>query len=340
MNTTQTTTTTSTHRELWAGGPVTSALGLGTWALGGPSTAGDQPLGWGSAYDPEEAAAVVRAAFDAGITLFDTADAYGAGTAERLLGEVLAGRREEVVLVSKWGNTIDERARALTGQDAGPAYVRTALQASLRRLRTDHLDLYLLHLSDLPVAEAADLLAALEGLVAEGLVRGYGWSTDDPGLAASWAGQPGFRAVEFEVNVVRDAPEMIALAEAHHLPALARGPLGTGLLTGAHPVGSRIVDEGDFRYRSPDWLHYFHDGRPDPELTRRLEAVTDVLTAGGRTLAQGALAWLWARSPVLIPIPGARTTAQVRENAATLHQGPLTPGQVREVDDLLTVPAH
>ena len=84
----------------------------------GPSWAGEQPLGWGSHWDRDEAADVVRSAFDAGITLFDTADAYGAGTAERLLGEVLHNPRDEVVLVSKWGNTIDEASRQLTGQDA------------------------------------------------------------------------------------------------------------------------------------------------------------------------------------------------------------------------------
>ncbi len=326
----------STHRQLWADGPQVSAIGLGTWALGGPSRAGDQPLGWGRRYDRAEAAEVVRAALDAGITLFDTADAYGAGTAERLLGEVLARHREEVTVVSKWGNTIDETTRQLTGQDPTPGYLRTALEASLRRLRTDHLDLYLLHLSGLPAAQAADLLGTLQGLVTAGSIRGYGWSTDDPALAAAWAGQPGFRALEFEVNVVRDAPALIAVCEAHHLPALARGPLGTGLLTGAHPAGSRIIDEEDFRYRSPDWLPYFRHGHPDPHLAGRLDAVADVLTAGGRTLAQGALAWVWARSPRLVPIPGARTVAQVRENAATLHQGPLTPAQMREIDALLT----
>lgn len=325
-----------TNRQLWHEGPTVSTIGLGTWALGGPSSAGDQPLGWGNNYDPDEAAATVAAAFDAGITLFDTADAYGAGTAERLLGTVLAGHRDEITLVSKWGNTIDERARTLTGQDDSPGYVRTALHASLRRLDTDHLDLYLLHLSGLPTARGADLLGTLQDMVAEGLIRGYGWSTDDPGLGAAWIDQPDFRALEFEVNVVRDAPELIDLCQAQDLAALARGPLGTGLLTGAYPLGSRITDEADFRYRSPDWLNYFRDGRPDPVMSRRLHAVTDVLTDGGRTLAQGALAWLLARSPALLPIPGAHTVAQVRENAATMQQRSLTPDHMRRIDELLT----
>jgi aryl-alcohol dehydrogenase-like predicted oxidoreductase len=239
------------------------------------------------------------------------------------------------VLVSKWGNTVDEQARQLTGQDASPGYVRRALEASLGRLRTDHLDLYLLHLSGLPAAEAEELLQVLQDLLGEGKTRGYGWSTDDPDLAAAWVGRPGFRGLEFEVNVVHDAPELVELCESQGLAALARGPLGTGLITGTHPAGSRIVDELDFRYRSPGWLTYFTDGRPDPVLGARVEALVDVLTAGGRTVAQGALAWHWARSPVLVPIPGARTVAQARENAAALVAGPLTPQQMQEVREIL-----
>ncbi len=324
----------SARTRLWPGGPETSALGLGTWAIGGPSSAGEQPLGWGSGWDREEAAAVVRAAFDAGITLFDTADAYGTGTAERLLGDVLHGHREEVVLVSKWGNTIDETARQLTGQDATPGYLRHALEATLGRLRTDHLDLYLLHLSGLPRADAEELLPVLHDLVTEGKVRGYGWSTDDVDLAAAWVGQPGFRGIEFEANVLHDAPDLISLAEREGLTALARGPLGTGLITGSYPPGSQILDEQDFRYRSPEWLNYFTDGRPDPVLSTRLEALADILTSDGRTIAQGALAWHWARSPALIPIPGAQTVAQVRENTAALQAGPLTREQLDHIEEV------
>ncbi len=322
------------RRKLWPGGPWTSALGLGTWAIGGPSWAGEQPLGWGSHWDRDEAADVVRAAFDAGITLFDTADAYGAGTAERLLGEVLHHHRDEVVLVSKWGNTIDEASRQLTGQDATPGYVRRALEASLRRLQTDHVDLYLLHLSGLPRAEAEELLPVLQDLLTEGMIRGYGWSTDDPDLATDWVGQPGFCGIEFEANVLRDAPDLIGLAEREGLSALARGPLGTGLITGCYPPGSRIVDERDFRYHSPEWLNYFTDGHPDPVLGAQLEALVDILTADGRTIAQGALAWHWARSPALVPIPGARTVAQVRENAAAQHAGPLTRQQLDQIHEV------
>lgn len=283
---------------------------------------------------------VVKAAHAAGITLYDTADAYGAGTAERVLGDALGPlrghRREELTIVSKWGNTIDEASRQLTGQDSSPGYVRHALQQSLSRLGTDYLDVYLLHLSGLEPQRAAGLLETLQQLVKEGTIRGYGWSTDDPELAASWANQPGVTAMEFEVNVVHDATELINLCQTENLPALTRGPLAHGLLTGSHPRGSQIDDLQDFRRRSPDWLVYFNEGRPDKVLSTRAEAVQEILRSGGRTMTQGALAWLWARSPVLVPVPGARTISQAHENAKALDHGPLTEAQMAEIATLLS----
>lgn len=316
---------------------MVSAIGMGTWATGGPSSMGDQPLGWGANWGPTEAISVLRAAFDAGITVFDTADAYGAGTAERLLGQALGDVRDEIAIVSKWGNVIDEANRCLTGTNATPDYVTAALEASLTRFGTERIDLYLLHLSGLPADEAALLLDTLQELVAGGKIGAYGWSTDDPDLAATWLGQPGFGAVEFEANVVHDPVELISLADSHHLPALARGPLGTGLLTGAHPRGSRIEDPHDFRCISPEWLNYFHHGQPDQTLLTRLESIAHILQDNGRTLAQGALCWLLARSPHLIPIPGARTTTQARDNAKALELGPLTVDEMTAIERALAI---
>ena len=139
-------------RPLGRTGIEVSPLGLGTWALGGPFWSGDKPLGWGET-DDAESLRVLHAAPDAGITLIDTADAYGTGHAERLVARAIAGRRDRMVIATKWGNTIAEEQRQLTGVDASPAYARTALDASLRRLDTDWVDLYLLHLADLPIAE-------------------------------------------------------------------------------------------------------------------------------------------------------------------------------------------
>ncbi|NJP33890.1 aldo/keto reductase [Micromonospora thermarum] len=318
-------------RTLGRSGIEVSALGMGCWAIGGPWAEGVQPLGWG-VVDDDESVRAVRRALDLGVTFFDTADTYGAGHSERILGRALAGRRDEAVVATKWGYTFDEAARQATGEDASPAYLRRAVTDSLRRLGTDRIDLYQLHLGDLPVPRAEALIATLEDLVADGLVRAYGWSTDRADRAAAW-GQAarGATAVQHTLSVLRDAPELLAVCDKYDLASVARGPLGMGLLTGKYTTGSTLPRD-DLRGHAPGWLEWFRGGRPAPEWLRRVSAVRAALTADGRTLAQGALGWIWARSERSVPIPGCRTVAQVEENAAALARGPLPPDQFAEVE--------
>jgi aryl-alcohol dehydrogenase-like predicted oxidoreductase len=320
-------------RTLGRSGIQVSAMGFGCWAIGGPYWAGEQPLGWGEV-DDEESVRALRRALDLGITFFDTADVYGAGRSERVLGRTLAGRRDEVVVATKFGNVFDESSRQLVGTDTTPEYVPRACEASLRRLGTDHLDLYQLHVGGLPDQVAASLRDACQELVARGLVRAYAWSTDDLEGAALFAEGPGCTAVQHELNVLNDAPAMLALCERLDLASVNRTPLAMGLLTGKFSAASRLPAD-DVRGKEPEWMRYFRDGRPAPEWLDRLAAVREVLTSGGRTLVQGALAWIWARSPRTVPIPGVRTVRQLEENAAAMEFGPLTPEQVAEVDRLL-----
>ncbi|MEV5694082.1 aldo/keto reductase [Micromonospora globbae] len=318
-------------RTLGRSGIAVSALGMGCWAIGGPWAEGDQPLGWG-AVDDEESVRAIRRALDLGVTLFDTADTYGAGHGERVLGRALAGRRDEAVIATKWGYTFDEATRQATGEDASPAYLRRAVVASLRRLGTDRIDLYQLHLADLPVPRAEALVGTLEDLVAEGLVRAYGWSTDRIDRAEAFGqAAPGATAVQHALSVLRDAPDLLAVCDKYDLASVNRGPLGMGLLTGKYTAASTLPRD-DVRGLAPGWLEWFRGGRPAPEWLRRVAAVRDALTADGRTLAQGALGWIWARSGRTVPIPGCRTVAQVEENAAALERGPLAPDQFAEVE--------
>ncbi|MGK5739670.1 aldo/keto reductase [Micromonospora sp. URMC 103] len=318
-------------RTLGRSGIEVSGLGMGCWAIGGPWAEGSQPLGWG-AVDDDESVRAVRRALDLGVTLFDTADTYGAGHSERVLGRALAGRRDEAVIATKWGYTFDEATRQATGEDASPAYLRRAVTASLRRLDTDRIDLYQLHLADLPLPRAEALIGTLEDLVAEGLIRSYGWSTDRPDRAAAFAHDAaGATAVQHALSVLRDAPEMLGVCEKHDLASVNRGPLAMGLLTGKYAATSTLPRD-DVRGLAPGWLEWFRGGRPAPEWLRRVAAVRGALTADGRTLAQGALGWIWARSGRTIPIPGCRTVAQVEENAAALNRGPLAPDQFAEVE--------
>ncbi|MFI6204810.1 aldo/keto reductase [Streptomyces sp. NPDC051041] len=329
------TTRTETTRTLGRSGIRVSALGFGCWAIGGEwRTPDGQPLGWGRV-DDEESVRAIRRALDLGVTFFDTADVYGTGHSERVLGRALGRRRADVVVATKWGNVFDERTRTLTGGDDSVAHVRRALTASLRRLGTDHVDLYQFHLGDADPERAARLRDTCEELVREGLIRAYAWSTDDPGRAAVFAKGPHCAAVQHAVNVLQDAPGMLRLCEEAGLASVVRSPLAMGLLTGRRVPG-RAPEAGDIRSRPPAWLKGFGDGSgADPEWFARVEALRDVLTDGGRTLAQGALAWLWARSPRTVPIPGFRSVAQAEENAGALEKGPLTAEQMAEVERIL-----
>ncbi len=320
-------------RLLGRSGIEVSDLGVGTWAIGGPMTGGGRDLGWG-AVDDEESVRALRRAVELGATLVDTADAYGAGHAERVVARALGARRDELVWATKWGTTYDEAGRELTGEDPTPAYARRALEASLRRLGTDRVDLWQLHLSGLEPALAEDLVATCEELVAEGSVRAYGWSTDDPARAAVFARGPHCTAVQHTLNVLDDAPEVLAVCAEHDLASVARSPLAMGLLSD-RVTAATVVPPGDVRHRQPDWLRWFTDGRPTPEFLRRREAVRDVLTAGGRTLVQGALAWVWARSPRSVPVPGCRTVAQAEESVGALRHGPLSPDELAAVEGAL-----
>jgi aryl-alcohol dehydrogenase-like predicted oxidoreductase len=325
-------TTMMANRQLGHSGVSLPPMGMGCWAIGGPLWADGKPLGWGDVNDDESIEAI-RHAIDQGIQLFDTADVYGAGHSERVLGRALAGRRDRVVVATKWGNRFDESRRELTGTDSSPRYLRRALEGSLTRLGTDYIDVYQLHVGVAPDA-VDDMIEALEDLVAQGRIRMYGWSTDDPDNAAAFGRGAHCQVTQFELNVLNDAPLMLQTCQALRLAGIVRGPLAMGLLSGTYGPHSTLARD-DVRGDEPSWMQYFRNGHPAIEWLARLDAVRDILTSGGRSTAQGALAWIWARSPVTIPIPGFRTLRQVAENVAALESDPLTPDQVAEIDRLL-----
>jgi len=128
---------------------------------------------------------------------------------------------------------------------------------------------------------------------------------------------------------------VIDICEKYDLAAICRGPLAMGLLTGKYTGESRPSQDDVRGERSPEWMVYFHEGKPSPEWLEKMDAVREVLTNEGRTLAQGALAWLWARSEQTLPIPGFRTVSQAEENCTALQSGSLTKDQMQEIDNLL-----
>ena len=323
-----------TTRKLGRSGIEVSPMGLGCWAIGGPFWEGETPQGWGEV-DDEESIRAIHTGLDLGITLFDTANVYGAGHSERVLARAFAGIRSHVVIATKFNAVFDEATRKVTGSDTSPAGIRAACEASLQRLNTDYIDLYQFHDNGYPPEKAEPVRETLERLAQEGKIRTYGWSTDFPERVEVFAKGRNCSAVQLQLNVLDTNPEVIALCEKYDLAALNRGPLAMGLLTDRYAADTSIGIDDVRGKKSPEWMKYFKDGQPNKEWLSKRDAVRQILTSEGRSVAQGALAWLWAYSEKTLPIPGFRTVAQVKENAGAMQFGPLTAEQMQEIDKLL-----
>jgi aryl-alcohol dehydrogenase-like predicted oxidoreductase len=311
-----------------------SALGLGCWAIGGPFWGGETPLGWGEV-DDQDSIRAIHHALDLGVNFFDTANVYGAGHSERVLGRALAGKRQQAVIATKFNAVFDEDTRQVTGSDSSPAGIRQACEDSLWRLGTDYIDLYQFHDNGFPADQAQPVRDTLEELVHTGKIRAYGWSTDFPKNAEFFAAGENCSAIQLELNVLDDNAAVLTICEEHNLAAINRGPLAMGLLTGKYSSATKTSSDDVRGEKSPEWMKYFKDGQPSTEYMEKVNAVREILTSRGRTLPQGALGWLWARSPKTIPIPGFRTVAQVEENSRAQEFGPLSQEQFQEIEQIM-----
>ena len=312
-------------------------LGMGCWPIGGAMFNGDKPLGYAGA-DDTESRRTIHAALDAGITLFDTAAAYGAGHSERVLGAALRDR-PDAVIVTKIGIGIDEGTKQLSFDAPGRETVRSAIDGCLRRLGRDRIDLVLLHQNEMPIDAAAALFDEMETARAAGKIRSYGWSTDFADRAVAFADRDGFVAVQHAMNILVDAPRIQDAAHKVGLHTLIRSPLGMGLLTGKYGA-TETLPASDIRAGDAMMVPYFQGARANPAFLDQLAALRDLLTTGGRTLVQGALGWLWAKSDGNIPIPGARTVEQIEGIAGALAHGPLPSDVMAEIETLIDRPRY
>jgi len=281
--------------------------------------------------DDSESLRALHLALASGVTFYDTAAAYGAGKSERLLGRAFAHCRDQVILATKFGKKVEEE-RNWFGLYTSPEEVIQNLhrecEASLRRLNTDYIDLYQFHLMDFPLDQAGEVRDILETLVSEGKIRFYGWSTDDLERASFFAQGEHGTAIQLHLNVVGDAPRMLAVCDRYDQAGIIRGPLAGGFLSGKYTPENldTVLAAQDFRTRHPEWYVTALTKLPD---------LREVLTSGGRTLVQGALAWIWSRSERTIPIPGFPTGAQFEENIQAMNFGPLTIDQMDQIDQIL-----
>ena len=322
------------RRVLGSSGIEVSAVGFGCWAIGGHfyDENGD-PVGWGETNDDESVAAIEKAV-EMGVNFFETADVYGTGRSEEVLGRALAGKRSEVVLATKFGKTFDPTRKRMLAYDASPDYIRTAVERSLERLQTDYIDLYQFHLWDYPAEEAAPVRETLEELVAAGKIRAYGWATGTVEQAAVFATGEHFASLQHNLNLFEASDDLVGFCCEQGVASINTAPLGMGLLTGKYGRSTRF-GAADVRRYAAAWSPLFEEGRPSQTYMRRLEAVREILQSGGRSLAQGALAWIWGRSPNTIPIPGFKNVRQAEENAGAMVFGPLPQAQMDEIEALL-----
>ncbi|GKU78877.1 aldo/keto reductase [Paenibacillus sp. L3-i20] len=312
-----------------------SPLGLGCWAIGGNFTLDGIPDGWGEVNDQQSIAAI-QTAIEMGVTFFDTADAYGAGHSERILGQAVKGRRNEIVIATKFGYTNNESTKEVFGRyDVSPAYIRKACEQSLKRLGTDYIDLYQIHVGSLGYEEIESAIDTLNRLQDRGLIRSYGWSTYDAANVEVFAQKSRAVAIQHTLNVLRDDPGMISVCERYGLTSINNSPLAMGLLSGKFNNNSTLASN-DVRGSGHEWVAYFKDGKPVPSYLTKLDAIREILTSDNRSLVQGALAWIWGRSDATIPIPGFKTPIQVEELTGAMAFGPLSNAQIAEIEQILT----
>jgi aryl-alcohol dehydrogenase-like predicted oxidoreductase len=285
-------------RTLGRNGLITSAVGLGC-------------MGLSQVYGPTDEATAVRViqrALKLGVTLLDTAMSYGEGNNERLLGRALAGRRERAVVATKFGIVRDAGGVRL---DAHPGRVRADCEASLARLGIDVIDLYYLHRAD-PQVPLEDTIGAMARLVDAGLVRHLGVSELRPEQLEQAAAVHPIAAVQFEWSLMWREPEFDLVPAARRLGIglVAYSPLGRGLLTGTLSA-SADIDAATFRREDPR----FH-GKHLVRNLMQVDALQVLAREFGVTAGQLALAWLLARRPDVVPIPGTRSLQRLAENAA------------------------
>jgi methylglyoxal reductase len=296
-------------RQIGSTGIEASAIGLGTWAIGGWM--------WGGT-DEAASIAAIRAALDAGVSLVDTAPAYGMGRSEEIVGKAIAGRRDEVVLVTKCGLVWHTTGgRHFFDQDGtpvhrylGPESIAHELDQSLRRLGTDHIDLYITHWQD-PTTPIAETMGALEDLKRAGKIRAIGASNATPADVEAYLAAGTLDAIQEQFSMVhRDIEaELVPLCLRHGVSILSYSSLALGLLTGR--IGPDRVFEGDdLRINDP---------RFSVENRRRVAAfaaeVQPVAAAHGATIAELVIAWTLRQPGITFALCGARNPDQARENA-------------------------
>ena len=298
-----------------------SAVGLGCMGLS---------HGYGPPVAKQQGIALIRAAADRGVTFFDTAEVYGPYTNEELVGEALAPVRDRVVIATKFGFDIDPATRQQRGLNSRPEHIRAVAEASLKRLRTDRIDLLYQHRVD-PAVPMEDVAGTVKDLIREGKVKHFGLSeAGAPSIRRAHAVQP-VTALQSEYSLWWREPEseVFAVLEELGIGFVPYSPLGRGFLTGAIDENTQF-DRADFRNSLP---RFSPEGRKANQAV--VELIGQIASRKSVTRAQIALAWVLAREPWIVPIPGTTKLHRLEENvgAADLE---LSADDLQEIERALS----
>jgi aryl-alcohol dehydrogenase-like predicted oxidoreductase len=312
------------ERRLGKTGRNVSVIGFGAWAIGGS---------WGSV-DDDVSLVALHAAADAGVTLIDTADVYGDGRSERLIGRFLRERAGEAFFVAtKMGRSVPQTAANYT-----PEAFRDWVDGSRERLGVDRLDLVQLHCPPIEVYYRPDLFASLDALVADGSIAAYGVSVERVEEALKAIEFPGVATVQVIYNVVRQRPADRLLAEAARrgVGILARVPLASGLLTGKLTRDTAFAPDDHRAFNRHGESFDVGETFAGLDYETGLELVEELrsLVPPGATLAQLALRWILMAEAVTAAIPGAKTPDQARANAAAADLPPLPAATMERIREL------
>ncbi len=304
-------------RTLGHNGLKVSALGFGCMGLN---------FGYGPGLGKQEAIALIREAFDAGVTFFDTAEAYGPFTNEELVGEALAPMRDQVVIATKFGF---QDGNAQMGMDSRPERIRAVADAALKRLRTDRIDLFYQHRVD-PNVPMEDVAGTVKELIAEGKVKHFGLSEAGvQSIRRAHAVQP-VAALQSEYSLWWREPEKDVLPTCEELGIgfVPFSPLGKGFLTGKIDANTSFAKD-DFRNIVPRFTQQARQANQ-----ALVDQLGKIAAAKAATPAQMALAWLLAQKPWIVPIPGTTKRHRLLENmgAAAIH---MQPDELRQIEQAL-----
>ncbi|QDU13662.1 General stress protein 69 [Gimesia maris] len=307
-------------RQLGNSGLEVSSLGLGCMGLS---------FGYGPAVEEQDGIALLRAAVDLGVNFFDTAEVYGAFTNEELLGKALSLVREQVVIATKFGFAIDDQG-VQTGLDSSPAHIRNVVEASLKRLQTDYIDLLYQHRVD-PEVPIEEVAGTVKELIAEGKVKHFGLS--EAGVEVirrAHAVQP-VAALQSEYSLWWREPEEVIIPTLEELGIgfVPFSPLGKGFLTGKIDE-STTFDSTDFRNKVPRFAE--ENRKANLALIDLLNRIAERKQA---TPAQVALAWILVQKPWIVPIPGTTNQQRLKENIAAADIE-LSAGDLAEIDSALS----